>query len=71
MNLKAATTQKILNIGKDLIVINQVKGDDLLFRIMINSEFCGYIQWRENEFYRVDGSKIHDLIFARICASMI
>ena len=71
MNFKAATTQKILNIGKDLIVINQVKGDDLLFRIMINSEFCGYIQWRENEFYRVDGSKIHDLTFARICASMV
>jgi len=71
MIVKAATTQKILNIGIDLIVISPVKGDDLLFRIMINTEFCGYIQWRENEFYRVDGSKIHDLIFAKICASMI
>lgn len=68
---KAATRQKILNVGGDLIVINEVKGDAFLFRVMINSEFCGYIRWSENQFSRVDDAKIQDLIFARICEVMI
>ena len=67
---EAAMEQKILNIGKDLIVISRVKGDDLLHRVNINSEFCGFIQWKENEYHRLDGSKIHNLIFARICEAM-
>ena len=67
---KAATRQKILNVGNDLIVINEVKGDPFLYRVMVNSQFCGYIQWRENEFHRVDGSNIKDLIFARLCEVM-
>ena len=67
---KAATRQKILNVGDNLLVINEVKGDPFLYRVMVNSEFCGYIQWRENEFHRVDGSKINNLIFTRICEVM-
>lgn len=70
MNIKAATSQQQIKLGSDLITINGVKGDALLFRVMINNTFKGYIQKREGEYYRLDGSDIHNLIFARICHAM-
>ncbi|WP_316826005.1 hypothetical protein [Pedobacter miscanthi] len=67
MNIKAAAFQKQIKIGADLVVIDRVKGDDLLYRIMINQNFKGYIQKRDGLFHRIDGSDIHTLLFARIC----
>ena len=64
---KGATEKRIINIGRDLIVINQVKGDESLQRVMINSVFCGYMQMREGKHHRLDGHNIHDLVFAKIC----
>lgn len=57
-------------IGADLIVIDGVKGDSLLFRVMINSTFKGYLQKRNGVCHRLDGSDIHNLIFAKICQYM-
>ncbi|KQN36014.1 hypothetical protein OQZ33_03745 [Pedobacter sp. MC2016-05] len=71
MNFKAATTLKELKIGSEVVVISGVKGEEGLYRIMINQSFKGYIQKRMGEFYRVDGSSIHDLIFARIANFMM
>ena len=71
MNFKAATTLKELKIGSEVVVISCVKGEEGLYRIMINQSFKGYIQKRMGEFYRVDGSSIHDLIFARIANFMM
>ena len=70
MGIKTATARKEIKIGSESIIIDGVKGDKTLYRVMINQSFKGYIQWREGEYYRVDGSSIHDLIFARICHSM-
>ena len=67
MNLKAATKQRKIKIGRDLISIGEVKGDGALFRVMINDVFSGYLQYREGEYFRLAGSAMHDLIFARIC----
>jgi len=67
MNIKAAAFHKQIKIGGDLVVIDGVKGDDLLYRIMINQDFKGYIQKRNGLFHRIDGSDIHYLLFARIC----
>jgi len=71
MEIKAATEQVELKIGSEVIIISGVKGDNTLYRIMINQSFRGYIQKRADEFYRVDGSSIHDLIFARIANFMM
>ena len=57
----------ILNIGRDLIVLNTVDGAEGLHRIVINSSFVGFIEKRDGEYFRLDGSEIHDLIFAKIC----
>jgi len=70
MNTKAATEQTQIKIGGDVVTINGVKGDALLYRVMINQAFKGYIQKRDGEFHRLDGSDIHNLIFARICHAM-
>lgn len=70
MNIKAATEQKNIKIGGDVVTIDGVKGDSLLFRVMINKTFKGYIQKRDGEYHRLDGSDIHNLIFAKICHSM-
>jgi len=70
MDIKAATFQKQIKIGGDLIVIDGVKGSDLLYRVLINQSFKGYIQKREGLFHRVDGSDIHNLLFAKICQSL-
>ena len=70
MNIKVATAQKQIKIGRDVITIDGVKGDALLFRVMINKTFKGYIQKRDGEYYRIDGSDIHNLTFARICQAM-
>lgn len=64
---KGKKKQLILNIGRDLIVMNAVEGADDLHRIVINSSFVGFIEKRDGEYYRLDGSEIHDLIFAKIC----
>ena len=65
--LKAATDKKQIKIGADLITVQGVKGDTSLFRITINNGFKGYIQVRDGLHHRLDGHKIHDLIFAKIC----
>jgi len=70
MNVKAAAFQKQIKIGGDLVVIDGVKGDDLLYRIMINQDFKGYIQKRDGLVHRIDGSDIHPLLFARICQAL-
>ena len=70
MDIKAATSRKEIKIGSEVITIDGVKGDDTLYRITINQTFKGYIQKRDGEYYRVDGSSIHNLIFARICHSL-
>ncbi len=67
---KAATDTQNIKIGMDAIGITVVKGDDSLKRVTINSEFAGYIQKRNEELHRLNGHKIHDLIFARLCAIM-
>jgi|GEM_PF-2836929 len=64
---KGKNQQVILNIGRDLIVINAVEGTDELHRVVINSSFAGFIEKRDGEYFRLDGSEIHDLIFAKIC----
>jgi hypothetical protein len=64
---KGKNQQVILNIGRDLIVINAVEGADELHRVVINSSFAGFIEKRDGEYFRLDGSEIHDLIFAKIC----
>jgi len=70
MNIKAAAEKKQIKIGSELITIEGVKGDASLLRVVINQVFKGYIQKRDGEFYRLDGSDIHNLIFARICHSL-
>ena len=70
MDIKAATETRTLKIGNEVISINTVKGDSNLFRVMINKTFKGYIQKRDGELHRLDGSSIHDLIFARVCHLM-
>jgi len=70
MNIKAAAEKKQIKIGSELITIEGVKGDTSLLRVVINQVFKGYIQKRDGEFYRLDGSDIHNLIFARICHSL-
>ncbi|MFW0718729.1 hypothetical protein [Pedobacter sp. N23S346] len=70
MDNKAATEQKQIKIGGDVITIDGVKGDKFLFRVMINKTFKGYIQKRDGDYYRLDGSDIHNLIFAKICHSL-
>ena len=67
MITKAATERKEIKIGADFIVIDRVKGDKTLFRVVINSTFCGYLQFRDGKYFRLDATKIHDLIFAKIC----
>ena len=67
MDIKAATEKRQIKIGSELVVIDGVKGDVSLFRVMINQTFKGYIQKRDGDYYRLDGSGIHDLIFARLC----
>jgi len=69
-NFKAATEKREIKIGNEVIVLDTVKGDSTLFRVMINNSFKGYLQNRDGEYFRVDGSCIHDLIFARICHSL-
>ncbi|WP_231465083.1 hypothetical protein [Pedobacter sp. Leaf132] len=59
--------QRIVNIGKDLIVLNKVEGSDNLIRVMINSKFVGFMEKKNGEYYRLDGHDIHNLIFARLC----
>lgn len=61
---------KQLKIGRDLITISGVKGDPLLFSIDINKVFQGYIQKRDNEYHRLDNSKINIILFARICQEL-
>ncbi len=70
MDIKAAKAKKEIKVGSEVIVINGVKGDDTLYRVVINQCFKGYIQKRDGEYHRIDGSSIHDLIFARICHFM-
>jgi len=70
MNIKAATEQRKIKVGNEVITIDGVKGDALLFRVTIDKVFKGYIQKRDGEYYRLDGSDIHNLIFARICHVM-
>lgn len=70
MNIKVAAEKKQIKIGSELITIEAVKGDANLLRVVINQVFKGYIQKRDGEFYRLDGSDIHNLIFARICHSL-
>ena len=70
MNIKAAAEKKQIKIGSELITIEGVKGDASLLRVVINQVFKGYIQKRDGELYRLDGSDIHNLIFARICHSL-
>jgi hypothetical protein len=70
MDIKAATEIRTLKIGNEVITVNTVKGDNNLFRVMINQTFKGYIQKRDGELHRLDGSSIHDLIFARVCQLM-
>lgn len=69
-DIKAATEQKQIKIGGDVVTIDGVKGDGFLFRVMINKTFKGYIQKRDGLVHRVDGSDIHNLIFAKICHSL-
>lgn len=69
-NFKAATEKKEIKIGNEIIVIDGVKGDKTLYRVVINQVFKGYIQNRDGKYFRLDGSSIHDLVFARICHSM-
>lgn len=69
-NFKAATEKREIKIGNEVIVLDTVKGDSTLFRVMINNAFKGYLQNRNGEYHRVDGSSIHDLVFARICHSL-
>ena len=64
---KGKKNQLILNIGRDLIVMNAVDGAKDLHRIVINSSFAGFIEKRDGQYHRVDGSEIHNLIFAEIC----
>ena len=70
MNVKAATEQRKIKVGYEVITIDGVKGDALLFRVTIDKVFKGYIQKRDGEYYRLDGSDINNLIFARICHVM-
>lgn len=70
MITKAATPERILSIDDNLIVISEVKGDNSLYRVMMNSHFKGYIQKRDNELYRVDGSSISDDLFSTICIAL-
>lgn len=62
-----AISKQEIKIGGDLISIDPVKGDAQLRRVMINNAFKGYLQIIDGEVYRIDGSDIHNLIFARIC----
>lgn len=64
---KGRKNQLILNIGRDLVVMNAVDGAKDLHRIVINSSFAGFIEKREGKYHRVDGSEIPNLIFADIC----
>jgi len=56
LDIKAATEVRTLKIGNEVITINTVKGESNLFRIVINQTFKGYIQKRDGELPRVDGS---------------
>lgn len=70
MTIKAATARRELKIGPDLIIIDQVKGNEKLMRVVINNIFVGYLHVLNDQYQRPEGSKIHDLIFAKICQRM-
>jgi len=53
-----------------VLVIKQVSGDESLYRVMSDGTFKGYIQKRDDQFYRVDGSSISDAKFEAICEAM-
>jgi hypothetical protein len=67
VDIKAATLRKEIKIGNEFIVIDRVKGESKLFRVVINSAFSGYLQFRDGHYHRLDETKIHNLIFAKIC----
>jgi hypothetical protein len=70
MIVKAAEESKNIKIGPDLISIDIVKGNKNLIRIAINKVFVGYLQLIDGKYHRLDGSKIHDLTFAKICQNL-
>ncbi|MCX3266524.1 hypothetical protein [Pedobacter agri] len=66
MKSKAATETKNLKIGADLITIEQVKGDENLFRININNAFKGYVIRKNGEYSLTGQTPIPPVIYARI-----
>jgi len=66
MKSKAATEIKNIKIGADLITIEPVKGDEMLFRININNAFKGYVIRRGDNYSLTGQTMIHPLIYARI-----
>lgn len=70
MLTKRLKEQQIINIGRDLIVINKVTNEQSLYRVLINAKFSGFIQERDGEFHRLDGHDIHNLLFARLSTMM-
>jgi len=67
MNFKASTPERIITFNNSIIVISMVKGDSILYRIMIDSSFKGYVQKMGDGLHRVDGSSIKDAEFEAIC----
>jgi hypothetical protein len=62
-----AVPERILIFNSRVIVISQVKNDLSLFRIISDGVFKGYMQKREGEYHRIDGSSISNEKFEFIC----
>jgi len=70
MMTKGTTPERIILFNGRIIVISQVKGEQSLYRVISDGNFKGYIQLREGEFYRLDGSSISDNKFEAICKAL-
>jgi len=67
---EASTPERVLLINNKVVVVSTVKGDASLYRIVVDSTFKGYLQRRNGELFRVDGSSISDSKFEQLCKAL-
>lgn len=70
MHIQAGTDTTLICYKNSVMVISAVKADPSLYRVIIDSEFKGYVQRRDGELFRVDGSTIWPDQFEEICRVM-
>ena len=65
-----STPTRLITFNNRVLVISQVRDDKSLYRVMSGGVFNGYVQRRDGEFYRVDGSSISGAKFEAICLAL-